>query len=98
MDGREEGWKVVGWMDVLWTQTWIHSPTHSKADLLTLACGDGKCSIYCGHQTRRSGQLMFKEPKLLDGFQGRVFKVKVKERSQAGYVISLCTVLLSGGW
>ena len=27
-------------------QTWVLSPTHSKANLLTLGCGEGKCSIY----------------------------------------------------
>ena len=45
MDGLNEGKKdrrVVGWMDVSLNQTLVHSPTHSKANLLTLGCGEGK--------------------------------------------------------
>ena len=32
---------------MLLNQTWVHSPTCSKANLLTPGCGEGKCSIYC---------------------------------------------------
>ena len=28
-------------------QTWFYLPAHSKANLLTLGCGEGKCSLYC---------------------------------------------------
>ena len=28
-------------------QTWVHLPVCSKANLLTLDCGEGKCNIYC---------------------------------------------------
>ena len=28
-------------------QTWVHLPARSKANLLTLACGEGKYSVYC---------------------------------------------------
>ena len=31
---------------LLLNQTWVHSPTHSKANLLTLGRGEGKCSVY----------------------------------------------------
>ena len=32
---------------LLQNQIWVCSPTHSKANLLTLGCGEGRCSIYC---------------------------------------------------
>ena len=28
-------------------QTWVHLPMLSKANLLTLGCGDGKSGTYC---------------------------------------------------
>ena len=31
---------------LLLNQTWVYLPSHSKADLLTLGYGEGKCSIY----------------------------------------------------
>ena len=47
---------MKGMDSVLRDQTWVHSPTHSKVNLLTLACGEGKCSIYWspGHRTKES--------------------------------------------
>ena len=29
------------------SQTWICLPMHSKANLMTPGCGEGKCSVYC---------------------------------------------------
>lgn len=31
---------------VLLNQTWVHSPAHNKANLLTPGCGEGKWSVY----------------------------------------------------
>ena len=75
------------YLAVLSNPTWVHSPKHSKANLLMLGCGDGKCSVYCRCQTRSMEQLMLKSPELLDGFPGKVFKESVSERI-SGYVIS----------
>ena len=55
-------------------------------------CGEGKHSIYCRMPNKQNGKLMLKRPKFLDGFQGRVFKVTVREDS-IGCVISSCTIL-----
>ena len=35
---------------VLSNRTWVFLPTKSKAKLLTLGCGEGEYSIYCGAQ------------------------------------------------
>lgn len=43
-----------------------------------------------------SKQLLLKRPKLPDGFQGKVFNARVRERV-AGYVISSWTFLLLVG-
>ena len=51
----------------------------SKANLLTLGCAEGKCSIYCRHQTRSPRQLVLKTPKLPDGFQQSIFKDQMRE-------------------
>ena len=75
-------------------QTWVHLPVHSKANLLAPGCGEGKYRVYCKAPnigpTKEKGQLLNKRPELPDGFQGRVFKGKVRERV-AGYLISLWT-------
>lgn len=42
--------------------TWVHSPMHHKANLLTWGCGEGKHSIYCRHQTSSPWQLGLKNP------------------------------------
>ena len=52
---------------LLSNHTWVHLPVHSKANLLTLGCGEGKYSVYCRYQTRSTGQLMLKKPELPDG-------------------------------
>ena len=45
----------------------------SKVSVLTPACGEGKCSVYCRAPSKESRWLGFKKPKLPDGFQGKVF-------------------------
>ena len=52
----------------------------SKANLVTLDCGEGKCSIYCWCQVRSAGQPVLKRPELPEGLQGKVFKEKVREK------------------
>ena len=37
---------------ILLKQTCVHSLWFSKANLLSLGCGEGKSSVYCRHQTR----------------------------------------------
>lgn len=27
--------------------SWVCLPAHSKTNLLTLSCGEGKCNVYC---------------------------------------------------
>ena len=83
---------------MLWDQTWVHLPTHSKTNLLTLGCDGGKCSIYCRAPSKESRQLEeLKRPELPDGFQGEVFKDRVREGS-LGCVISVWTFFsLAGG-
>ena len=65
---------------------------HSKADALTLGCSEGKGNIYCRAPSKENWGLMFKTPKLPDGFQRRGFKGSVRE-GFARCVISSCTVL-----
>ena len=73
----------------------------SRANLPIPGCGKGKCSIYCKAfsvgPSKENRQLRLKRPKLPDGFQGRVFKDKVRERV-AGCLISSWTFffLVSG--
>ena len=37
------------------TKTWVCSPTHSKANLLTPGSGEGKWSVYCKVPYKKSG-------------------------------------------
>ena len=46
---------------------------HSKANLLTRGCGEGKCSINC-RRTKENRQLKLKRPKLLVTFREGFFK------------------------
>ena len=38
-----------------WPKTWVCSLAGSKANLLTLDCGEGKCSVYCKVPYKESG-------------------------------------------
>ena len=58
---KDEARKVV-----ILNQTWVHSLACSKDNLLTLACSEGKYSVYL--------QAPRKRPELPDGFQRRGFK------------------------
>ena len=44
-------------------------PTHSKVNLLTPGCGEGKHSIYCRCQARRTGSTYSKDPNSLMAFR-----------------------------
>lgn len=35
-------------------KTWVCSPTHSKANVLTLSCDEGKYSIYCRYEYKET--------------------------------------------
>ena len=39
---------------MLQNQTWVQLPSGSKANLLILGCGEGKCSIYCKAPAKES--------------------------------------------
>lgn len=58
-------------------QTWVRSPTSSKANLLKPSCGEGKCSIY--QQTPNKESETAKTPTLPAGFQKCIFKGQVRE-------------------
>ena len=53
-------------------------PTHSKANLLTVGCGEEKYRVYCRAPNKENRQLMLKRPELPSGFQGRVFKGNIR--------------------
>ena len=50
-----------------------------------------------GHQARRPGQLVLKRPKFPEGFQGKVFKDRVREGG-LGVCDPLMDILLIGWW
>ena len=52
-------------------------PMHSKANLLILGCGEGKCGVHC--QARSSGKLALQQSELPKGFQRKIFKARVRE-------------------
>ena len=37
------------------SQTWVLLPSHSKANLMTPGCGEGKSNIYCEALCKESG-------------------------------------------
>ena len=65
-----------------WTKTWVRSPTHSKANLLTPGCGEGKCTAYCKAPYKESRTANAQKAKLPDGFQPSHCKGKVREGSR----------------
>ena len=70
---------------------------HSKANLLTLGCGEEKCSVYCRAPSKESRQLVLKRPELPEGFQGKVFKNRMREGC-CGVCDQLVDILLIGWW
>ena len=77
---------------VLPNQTWLSSPVHSKANLLTLSCSKGNHSVNCRAPSKENGQLIFKRSELPDGFQGKSFKGNVKAGA-SGHMTCSCTIL-----
>ena len=84
---------VIEWrlLLALPNQTWVHLPASSKGNLLTPGCGEGRRSVYCRAPSKESRQLVLKRPELPEGFQGKVFKDRVKERGCGVCVISSWT-------
>lgn len=63
---------------------WVRSRVHSKASLLTLARSDRNCGLIAGHQGKGLGKLVLKRLELPEGFQGKVFKDKVRGGESLG--------------
>ena len=84
-------------LQLLLNQTWVCLPMHSKTNLLTPACGEGKYSVYCRAPSEESKQLVFIRPKLPEAFQGKVFKDRVRE---GGYGVcdQLMDIILICWW
>ena len=82
---------------VLPNQTWVYLPTCSKANLLTLGCGEGKYSMYRRAPSKESRQLVLKRPQLPEGFQRKVFKNRVRE-GVFGVCYQHMDILLIGWW
>ena len=78
------------------SQAWVGSPLHSEAHLLIPGCGEGKRSIYCSAPCKESRQLLLKTPELLDDFQGKVLKDRVRERGWE--VLDQLVDILIGWW
>ena len=64
---------------MLSNQTWVHSPKCSKANLLTLVCGEGKCHVYCKVINKEFRTVGAQKAKLLYGFQPSVSEVQMRE-------------------
>lgn len=73
-------------------QTWMCSPTRSKANVLTPGCGEGECSVYCrARQGERAAHAENPHPPTAFR-EGALKAVCVRERV-AGCVISSYAVL-----
>ena len=68
-------------------QTWIHWPTHSKSNLQTPGCGEGKNSIYCRCQARRRGSSGSKDPNSLMPFWEGILKAMWRRALQAAWSV-----------
>lgn len=49
------------------------------ADLLTLGCGEGKCSVYCKAPDKENVRLTLRKPGTPEGFQPNGFKDEVRK-------------------
>ena len=82
---------------VLPNQTWVHSPAHSKANLLTPGFGEGKCSVYCRVPSKESRATRAQNTQTyLMSFSKAFLKARWgrwRGRRVTGYVISSCTSL-----
>ena len=56
------------------TKLQVHSLGHSKANLLTLDCGEGKRSVYCRAPSKESRLLVLQRPNSLMAFRERFLK------------------------
>lgn len=66
-------------MLLLWlNKTWVCLSVCSKANLLTLVVLK-ESAVFVARPNKEYGQLIFNSPELSDGFQGKVFKGKVRE-------------------
>ena len=69
-------------------------PMHSKDNLLTPGCDEGKCGIYSKvpnvAPNKENRRLRLNRPELSDGFQGRVFKGNIRGKDVMCQM-SLCT-------
>ena len=85
------------WEDIklFLNQTLVSLPMHSKAIYWHQAVV--KEGVYCRAPSNESRQLVLKRPKLPDGFQGKVFKDRVREGGR-GLCDPLVDILLIGWW
>ena len=72
-------------------------PARSKANLLTLGCGEGKHSVYCRAPSKESRAASAQKVHSPDGFQGKVPKDRVMEVC-CEVRDHLVDVLLIGWW
>ena len=73
-------------------QTWVTYLHSLKSIYRHQVVVKGNAAFTAGHQARETGGLVFKTPKLPDGFQRRGFKGSVRE-GFARCVLSSCTFL-----
>ena len=76
----------VNWCNCYWSKLGSALPTHRKASTLTQGC-TRKCNVYFRAPSNESIQLVPQRPQLPQGFQGKVFKDRMRERV-VGYVNS----------
>ena len=68
-------WPIM-WAPVLPNQTWVRLPVRSKANLLTLGCGEGKRSVYFRVKQGVQGSECLKDPNSLKAFRERFMKIE----------------------
>ena len=66
----------MGLLDLLLNQTWVHLPRLSKANLLILGYGKGKCSIYCRTPSKETSPAQKACRELFKAFRERFFKTE----------------------
>ena len=55
----------------------VPSPAHSKANLLTPGCGEGKCSVYCRAPSKEFRTARVQKAKLPYGFQESICQLQI---------------------
>lgn len=71
-------------------------PVCSEANLLTLGCGEAKCSVYCKVPDKESGTAKFKKPKLELGFRKALSKARLGEGGELQGMWSACVQFFDG--